>query len=169
MLVGMLTRRVIVDEIDANFVADALAPEILVEVVVGARQAPKKMAARSGQCARAMDVTSLGMPRFNVMPASSLARPRQSFAIARRGNSCGYDGRKAVIERFTHPGKLDLIAVEFDSRDEADQFAGPKLGWTRDFRRPKLQQAFPRHCLSVPSQAPYDTTRGAERPQFMRR
>jgi|SRR5829696_9955428 len=42
MLIGMLTRRVIVDEIDANFVADALAPEILVEVVVGHGKLRKK-------------------------------------------------------------------------------------------------------------------------------
>ena len=35
MRVGMLARRVIVGELHANFVADALAPEIPVEVIVG--------------------------------------------------------------------------------------------------------------------------------------
>ena len=42
------------------------------------------MVARSGQGARAVDVTSLGMPRFSVRYVSGLARPRHSFAIARR-------------------------------------------------------------------------------------
>jgi hypothetical protein len=56
--------------------------------------------------------------------------------------------RKAVIERFTHPGKLDLIAVEFDSRDEADQFAvpswfGPEISADPNFSRRSLATACP--------------------------
>src|SRR3954471_20706704 len=90
MCVGMLARLLIVGELHADFVAYALAPEIPVEVIVG-HAAPKykKMTARSGQGARAVDVSSLGMPRFSVRHASGLARPRHSFVIARRdGGTC---------------------------------------------------------------------------------
>ena len=39
--IGMLARRVIVGKLHANFVADALAPEIPVEVIVGHAKLPK--------------------------------------------------------------------------------------------------------------------------------
>src|SRR5215216_1411351 len=84
------------------------------------------------------------VPRAHAEALLEVCAARTVYRRARVGLD---DGRKAVIERFTHPGKLDLIAVEFDSRDEADQFAVPSLVWTRDFRRSKLQQAFPRYCL----------------------
>jgi hypothetical protein len=40
MHVGMLARRVIVGKLHANFVADALAPEIPVEVIMGHAKLP---------------------------------------------------------------------------------------------------------------------------------
>ena len=59
MRVGMLARGVIVGKLHANFIADALAPEIPVEMIEGHGKLPpdKKMAATSGQGARAVDVT----------------------------------------------------------------------------------------------------------------
>jgi hypothetical protein len=50
------------------------------------------------------------------------------------------DQREALIERFTHPGKLDLIAVEFDNRPEADEFVvpswfGPEVSADSNFSR----------------------------------
>ena len=42
MRVGMLARRVIVGELHANFVADALAPEIPVEVIEGHGKLPNQ-------------------------------------------------------------------------------------------------------------------------------
>ena len=42
MRVGMLARRVIVGELHANFVADALAPEIPVEVIEGHGKLPNR-------------------------------------------------------------------------------------------------------------------------------
>ena len=39
---GMLARRVIVGKLHANFVADALAPEIPVEVIVGHGKFPSR-------------------------------------------------------------------------------------------------------------------------------
>ena len=42
MRVGMLARRVIVGEFDANFVADALAPEIPVEVILRHAKLPSR-------------------------------------------------------------------------------------------------------------------------------
>jgi hypothetical protein len=82
MRVGMLARRVIVGELHANFVADALAPEIPVE-----GQAPKhtkKWPRGAAKVPEHVDVTSLGMPRFSVRSISGLAGPRHSFVIARR-------------------------------------------------------------------------------------
>ena len=61
MRVAMLARRVIVCELHANFVADALAPESPVEVIKGSAssQTDKKMAARSAQGARAAVTSAL--------------------------------------------------------------------------------------------------------------
>ena len=42
MRVGMLARRVIVGKLDANFVADALAPEIPVEVILRHAKLPSR-------------------------------------------------------------------------------------------------------------------------------
>ena len=90
MLVGMLTRRVIVDEIDANFVADALAPEILVEVVVGHGKLRKKWPRGAANVPEQWTLPRSECRGLTSCPLRVLARPRQSFAIARRGNSCGY-------------------------------------------------------------------------------
>ncbi|HEX8663926.1 MAG TPA: hypothetical protein VF744_07855 [Beijerinckiaceae bacterium] len=34
-------------------------------------------------------------------------------------------GREALVDRITHPGALDLVSVEFDSRDDAGTFYAP--------------------------------------------
>src|SRR5829696_8891405 len=72
------------------------------------------MAARSGQGARAVDVTSLGMPRFSVRSISGLAGPRHSFVIARRsGGIRGEFGSKPAQLGFSNAsrGRHDRPAV----------------------------------------------------------
>ncbi len=82
MRVGMLARRVIVGELHANFVADALAPEIPVEVIVGHAKLPstqKNDREERSRCPSSGRYLARNAA-FNVRHASGLARPRHSFA-----------------------------------------------------------------------------------------
>jgi len=85
------------------------------------------------------------IPRAHAEALLEVCAARTAYRRARVGLD---DGRDAVIERFTHPGKLDLIAVDFDSRDEADQFAvpswfGPEISADPNFSRRSLAIACP--------------------------
>jgi CYTH domain-containing protein len=85
------------------------------------------------------------VPRAHAEALLEVCAARTVYRRARVGLD---DGRNAVIERFTHPGKLDLIAVEFDSREEADQFVvpswfGPEISADPNFSRHSLATACP--------------------------
>jgi CYTH domain-containing protein len=85
------------------------------------------------------------VPRAHAEALLEVCSVRAAYARARVALD---DGREAFIERFTHPGKLDLIAVEFQAREEADQFLvpswfGPEVSADTNFSRLSVAMGCP--------------------------